>query len=279
MNSLRRSNVNVISGLTWRIAKWLIIGLAGAWCIFLISPIVVIVVSSFTDGNYLLFPPPGWSLKWFYEVFSLSWFRASFVNSVIISIISTTISVIVGILVARVLARYWIKGRALIEYVALSPLILPAVVLGFALFSVVNSFELENYSMLNLIAGHILITIPFVVRSVWSTMAGTDISLEEAAKSMGASPFVVFRKVVLPMARPGIMAGAVLAFTYSFNDIAISIFLVGAETTTLPVEVMSNMEYSADPTPAAVSTIMVLITVVFFVIVDRIGGMKLFIGK
>jgi putative spermidine/putrescine transport system permease protein len=163
--------------------------------------------------------------------------------------------------------------------VALSPLILPAVVLGFALFSIVNSFELENYSMLNLIAGHILITIPFVVRSVWSAMAGTNISLEEAAKSMGASPFVVFRKVVLPMARPGIMAGAVLAFTYSFNDIAISIFLVGAETTTLPVEVMSNMEYSADPTPAAVSTIMVFITVVFFVLVDRIGGMKLFISK
>jgi len=279
MNRLRKSNLIVISGPIWRIAKWLIIGLAGAWCIFLISPIVVIVVSSFTNGNYLLFPPPVWSLKWFYEVFSLSWFRASLVNSVMISMISTTISVCVGILVARVLARYWIKGRAAIEYVALSPLILPAVVLGFALFSIVNSFELENYSMLNLIAGHILITIPFVVRSVWSAMAGTDISLEEAAQSMGASPLVVFRKVVLPMARPGIVAGAVLAFTYSFNDIAISIFLVGADTTTLPVEVMSNMEYSADPTPAAVSTIMVFITVVFFVVVERIGGMKLFIGK
>ena len=279
MSSLKRGNINVIPSLLWRIAKWLIIGLAAAWCIFLISPIVVIVVSSFTSGNYLLFPPPGWSLKWFYEVFSLSWFRASFVNSVIISIISTTISVFVGILVARVLARYRIKGRAAIEYVSLSPLILPAVVLGFALFSIVNSFELENYSMLNLIAGHILITIPFVVRSVWSAMAGTEISLEEAAQSMGASPVVVFRKVVLPMARPGIMAGAVLAFTYSFNDITISIFLVGANTTTLPVEVMSNMEYSADPTPAAVSTIMVLITVVFFVLVERIGGMKLFIEK
>ena len=241
------------------------------------APILVVVVSAFTSGNYMIFPPPGWSLKWFVEVLSLSWFKTSFVNSVIISVVSTAAAVTVGVLVARALARHRVRGSAVIEYVSLSPLILPAVVLGFALFSVINQFDLADYNMPNLIAGHVLITVPFVVRSVWAAMAGTDISLEEAAQSMGASPVTVFRKVVLPMARPGIMAGAVLAFTYSFNDVAISIFLVGANTTTLPVEVMSSMEYVADPTPAAVSAIMVFITVGFFILVERFGGMRMFI--
>ena len=263
--------------LAWQFARWTLIGIAGAWCLFLMAPILVVVVSAFTSGNYMIFPPPGWSLKWFVEVLSLSWFKTSFVNSVIISVVSTAAAVTVGVLVARALARHRVRGRAVIEYVSLSPLILPAVVLGFALFSVINQFDLADYNMPNLIAGHVLITVPFVVRSVWAAMAGTDISLEEAAQSMGASPVTVFRKVVLPMARPGIMAGAVLAFTYSFNDVAISIFLVGANTTTLPVEVMSSMEYVADPTPAAVSAIMVFITVGFFILVERFGGMRMFI--
>ena len=143
----------------------------------------------------------------------------------------------------------------------------------------INMLELESYAIPNLIAGHVLVTVPFIVRSVWSAMAGTDVSYEEVAQSMGATPLVVFRKVILPMARPGILAGGVLSFTYSFNDVSISVFLASSQAKPLAVELMSNMEYNADPTPAAVSTIMVAIAIGFFVLVERIGGMKMFIGK
>ncbi len=263
----------------WEIGRLAIIGLAILWCIFLVAPIFVVIVASFTAGDYLTFPPQGWSLRWFVEVAGLSWFRSSFVTSILISTVSTFIAILVGVMVARALARYQPRGFVAIEFIALSPLILPAVVLGFALFNVINIFELESYALPNLIAGHILITVPFVVRSVWSAMAGTDVSYEEAAQSMGATPLVVFRKVVLPLARPGILAGGVLAFTYSFNDVSISVFLAGSQAKPLAVELMSNMEYNADPVPAAVSTIMVAVAIGFFVLVERIGGMKTFIGK
>jgi len=269
----------ISSSAMWNIGRYAIMCFAGFWCVFLVAPIFVVIVSAFTAGDYLTFPPSGWSIRWFIEVANLSWFRSSFLTSILISTVSTAIAILAGVLVARALARYQPKGFVFIEFVALSPLILPAVVLGFALFNVINILEIEQHALANLIAGHVLVTIPFIVRSVWSAMAGTDVSYEEAAQSMGATPTVVFRKVVLPMARPGILAGSVLAFTYSFNDVSISVFLAGSNAKPLAVELMSNMEYSADPVPAAVSTIMVAIAIGFFILVERIGGMKMFVGK
>jgi putative spermidine/putrescine transport system permease protein len=260
----------------WAMGRGLFLAFAVFWQIFLIAPIVIVIVVSFTSANYLLFPPPGLSLQWYVEVFGLSWFWEALVSSLVIAFSSTTVSVLVGIAVARALARHRFPGRALVEYAVLSPLILPGVVLGFALFSLLVHFRLEQLGLPNLIAAHVLITLPFVVRSVWSAMAGADISLEEAAYSLGATPWAAFWAVILPMARPGISAGAILAFTYSFNDITISIFLTGAEATTLPVEVMSHIEYSADPTPAAVSSLMIALTLIFFVAIARTAGLDAF---
>lgn len=260
----------------WRLGRLLFLLFALFWQIFLIAPIVVIVVVSFTSANYMLFPPPGLSLKWFQEVASLSWFQTALASSLTIAVVSTTVAVAIGILAARALSRHRFAGRTIVEYIVLSPLILPGVVLGFALFNALVYFRLETLGLPNLIAGHVLITVPFVVRSVWSALAGADISLEEAAFSLGANPWVAFRKVVLPTARPGIVAGAILAFTYSFNDLTISVFLTGAGATTLPVQIMANIEYSADPTPAAVSTIMVGLTLIFFILIARTVGLKVF---
>ncbi|MCR9136634.1 MAG: ABC transporter permease [Alphaproteobacteria bacterium] len=247
--------------------------------LFLLGPILIVVVSSFTSASYLTFPPTEYSVRWYAEVFSLSWFTRSIVSSFVIAIIATAISAVVGILVARALARGTFKAKALVELVVLTPLLLPVIVLGFALFNILVYFALEGNNFVNLIGGHVLITVPFVVRSVWSAMAGTDISLEEASLGLGAPPFVTFMNVVLPMARPGIVSGGILAFTYSFNDVSLSIFLTGPSATTLPVQMMSHIEYSADPTPAAISTIMLTITLVIFVITSRTVGLKIFAEK
>lgn len=271
-----KSPARSIDAFIWRLGRLFFLLFALFWQVFLIAPIAVIVVVSFTSANYMLFPPPGFSLKWFQEVATLSWFQSALVSSLTIAVISTAIAVAIGILAARALARHRFAGRTIVEYVVLSPLILPGVVLGFALFNALVYFRMETLGLPNLIAGHVLITVPFVVRSVWSAFAGADISLEEAAYSLGANPWMAFRKVVLPTARPGIVAGAILAFTYSFNDLTISVFLAGAKATTLPVQIMANIEYSADPTPAAVSTIMVGLTLVFFILIARTVGLKVF---
>lgn len=244
--------------------------------LFLLGPIAIVVVSSFTSASYLTFPPTEFSLRWYYEVFSLSWFSRSIVTSFAIAVLATGISAVIGILVARALARGSFKAKGFVELIVLTPLLLPVIVLGFALFNVLVALALEGNNFVNLIGGHILITVPFVVRSVWSAMAGTDISLEEASLGLGAPPFVTFKNIVLPMARPGIVSGGILAFTYSFNDVSLSIFLTGPGATTLPVQMMSHIEYSADPTPAAISTIMLTITLVIFVITSRTVGLKIF---
>jgi putative spermidine/putrescine transport system permease protein len=247
--------------------------------LFLLGPIAIVVVSSFTSASYLTFPPTEFSLRWYYEVFSLSWFSRSIVTSFAIAVLATGISAVIGILVARALARGSFKAKGFVELIVLTPLLLPVIVLGFALFNVLVALALEGNNFINLIGGHILITVPFVVRSVWSAMAGTDISLEEASLGLGAKPFVTFKNIVLPMARPGIVSGGILAFTYSFNDVSLSIFLTGPGATTLPVQMMSHIEYSADPTPAAISTIMLTITLVIFVITSRTVGLKIFAEK
>lgn len=247
--------------------------------LFLLGPILIVVISSFTSASYLTFPPQEFSLRWYQEVLSLSWFSTSIVTSFMIAILSTVISAVIGILVARALARGSFKAKGFVELIVLTPLLLPVIVLGFALFNILVYFALERHNFINLIGGHILITVPFVVRSVWSAMAGTDISLEEASLGLGATPFATFINIVLPMARPGIISGGILAFTYSFNDVSLSIFLTGPEATTLPVQMMSHIEYSADPTPAAISTIMLAITLVIFVITSRTVGLKIFAEK
>ncbi|MTI16510.1 ABC transporter permease [Rhodobacteraceae bacterium RKSG542] len=276
---MSQANNYAAERMMWSASRGLLYLTILAGYIFLLAPIFIVVVASFTNDNYLLFPPKEFSLHWYYEVFSLSWFRSALLSSLVISVISTTISAAIGIFVARALARIPFRGKALVELVVLSPLLLPSVVLGFALFNFAVYFAIENNNFINLVAGHVLITIPFVVRSVWAAMAGADVSLEEASMSLGATPAQAFRDVVLPMARPGIIAGCILAFTYSFNDVTLSIFLAGSNTTTLPVQMMSHIETSGDPSPAAISSLMVGLTMIFFVIIAKTVGLKIFTDR
>ena len=263
--------------LVWRIGRLALLGFTGLWLLFMVAPLVVVVIVSFTSANYLLFPPPGLSLRWYHEVLQLSWFWSSLSTSLTVAVVSTAATVTLGTLAARALVRRRFRGRTAIELLVLSPLLLPGVVLGFALFNLLVLLHLEGLGLPNLIAGHLLITLPFVVRSVWATMVGTDASLEEAAMGMGATPFAAFRHVTLPMAAPGIAAGAILAFTYSFNDVTVSIFLTSPGVTTLPVQLMADMETSANAVPAAVSSLMIALMLLIFLAVVRIGGLKAFL--
>jgi putative spermidine/putrescine transport system permease protein len=167
----------------------------------------------------------------------------------------------------------------MVEYVLLTPLIIPSVVIGFALFNAVLQVGMQQRALFNLIVGHAVVTVPFTLRATWSSLAGLDQRLADAALSLGATPWVAFWQVTLPSILPGIAAGAIMAFTFSFNDVTVSIFLVGPTTRTLPVELMSQMEYLPDPSPAAASSIVMLLTLAFFVLIERTIGLDVFAHK
>ena len=167
-----------------RLGRALIAAFAVFWLVFLLVPIVVTMIASLTSSSYLVFPPPGLSLQWYVKGLGVSWFWPTFANSLIIAAVSTAIASAIGVAAARVLARHRFFGRGAFEYVVLSPLIIPGVVVGFALFNFAVMIDFQDAPLLNLIIGHTIVTIPFCVRSIWSAMAGTDISIEEAAQSL-----------------------------------------------------------------------------------------------
>ena len=264
------------TGLAQRGWRTLVAGLAGFWLLFLVTPIVVAIAVSFTATEYPVFPPQGWSLRWYANALSMSWFRDSLATSAWVALASTSISVVLGTSGAYALSRRGVPGRALLEFIVMSPLIIPGVAIGFALFNLVLQFGLQQMSFLNLVVAHAVVTLPFTLRPVWASLMGANRALEEAAQSLGATPWEAFRHVILPTILPGAVAGAIIAFTFSFNDVTVAIFLVGPTTRTLPVELMSQIEYTPDPTPAAITAIIMAITFVFFLVVERTVGLDVF---
>lgn len=257
----------------WRL---LVIGLVGFWIVFLLAPIVVAVAVSFTATEFPVFPPQGLSLRWYANALSTSWFRESLATSALVALAATALSVLLGVSGAYVLSRRGVPGQRLLEFVLMSPLIIPSVAIGFALFHLVVQFGLQKLSFINLVVAHAVVTLPFTLRPVWASLIGANRSLEEAALSLGATPWEAFRHVILPAILPGVVAGAIIAFTFSFNDVTVAVFLVGPTTKTLPVELMSQIEYTPDPTPAAITAIIMAITFVFFMIVERTVGLDIF---
>ena len=260
----------------WRIFRGAVCVLAA---LYLIAPLVIVVIISFSAASFLQFPPPGLSLRWYRHVFGFSWFTDSIIISTIVATAATIVSVTMGLVGAMLLARRPFRGQQMFEYVMLSPLIIPSVVVGFALLNAVLSVGMQDRPLFNLILGHAMVTVPFTLRSIWSSLVGFDRRLEDASLSLGATPIQTFSRVTLPSILPGIVAGAIIAFTFSFNDITVSIFLVGPSARTLPVELMSQMEYLPDPTPAAASSIVMLLTVAFFLLIERTIGLNVFGSK
>lgn len=274
--SLRTTPWEGVVTNTGRVLVWVSIAF---WITFLLAPIVVTVVSSFTDTEYLIFPPESFSLRWYKRVIEFEWFTDSLQVSLIIALVSTIVTLGFGIAAARVLVRHRFRAKSIFEYLMLSPLIIPSVVFGFAFFNVLVQLGIQGASFLNIIVAHAVVTLPLMLRSVWSSMAGAEISLEEAAQSLGATPWTTFWRVTLPIIMPGIVAGSIIAFTYSFNDVTVAVFLVGPGTQTLPIALMSQIEYTPDASPAAVASIIIFITLIFFFVVDRTVGLDVFAQK
>lgn len=228
--------------------------------IFLLGPFLIIFVASFGAESTLAFPPSGFSLQWFEKVFSVRMFRDAFTTSLQVAVLGTTTALILGVPAAYALVRFQFKGKDTLELLFSSPAIVPGLVVGLALlrfFVLVSGLPV----LFGLYLGHTAILFPYTVRVVSGSLRNLDPSIEEAAQSLGANRLRSFLLVTLPNIRSGILAAFILAFITSFNNVPISLFLTGPGVATLPIQMMLYMEYYFDPTIAALSTILIVFTV------------------
>lgn len=245
--------------------------------LFLVFPILVVVVSSFNKTPYIQFPPREFSLDWYNNLLSKSKFMQGFKISLIIASIVTVISTFSGILASLVLVRYNFKGKNFLNGYLSSPIILPEVVSGVCLLTFFNSIGMFS-NLLNLVIGHVIITIPYVIRTVTAILYRFDRSVEEAAMNLGANPIQTFAKITLPLIKPGVVAGAVFSFIMSFDNFALSIFLSGPRTETLPIVIFMHLRYEIDPTISALSTILIGGIVGLVFLLDRFVRIEQFVG-
>ena len=244
---------------------------------FLMIPLAIITVTAFGGGSAITFPIDSVSLKWFANVFTTKSFRSSFLASVEIALLAALIALLVGVPAAYALARSGMKGKQLLRSVFLSPTIVPGIVVGFILYQfLILTFRIPVFA--SLLAGHFMVTLPYVIRVVGSAMEQFDVSVEEAAWSLGCPKGKAFFKVVLPNVTSGISSAFMLAFINSFNNIPVSMFLTGPGVSTFPATLMNYIEYSYDPTVSAVSVLLMAATVVIMVIVDKTLGVASLAG-
>jgi putative spermidine/putrescine transport system permease protein len=239
---------------------------------FLALPMLIVVAVSFNAGEFVHFPPRGFSVRWFRHVFEGANFGPAILNSLELAVLSTLGSLLIGVPAALALIRYAVPFRDAIQAFLLSPLSLPLIVFGVALLFFAGAIGLQ-LSFIGLLAGHVVITVPYVLRTVVAVYGALDRQLEEAALVLGADELTCFRRITLPLIKPGIIAGSIFAFLTSFDNVPVSIFLTKTDTMTLPVAILSYLVYSFDPSVAAVSSLQVLFAVAVLLLLERTYGL------
>ncbi len=225
--------------------------------LFLLAPIIVVVATAFTTTAYPLFPPQGFTLRWFERFLTMTEFTDAVQRSAVLALASTAIASVLGTFSALALTRWRGPGRQAITSLMLSPIMFPAIVLGLALLVFYSQIGLAG-TFTGLVIAHSLVTTPFVIRLVMASLAEFDPAVEEAARNLGAGWWRTFFQVTLPLIQPGVLAGAVFAFILSFDELVITLFLAGPGMATLPVRIYTFVEYSSAPTISAISTTLIV---------------------
>jgi putative spermidine/putrescine transport system permease protein len=246
--------------------------------VYMLAPLLVVVGASFSAGGYLVFPPQGFSLRWYAVILESESYLEAGLLSLRVALLVTLLSVLLGTPAAIALTRFRFPGRELLQGLFLSPLIIPTIIFGIGMLIMFSRYA-DGPSIYALVLGHMVITIPYVVRTVSAVLVGVDPATEEAARVMGAGPLQRYLYVLLPQCATGIAAGAFFAFNISFDDAVVAIFLRGPETETLPIKIYTELEFTTDPSVAAVSTLLILLTVAMIVAIERLIGIGLLVRR
>jgi putative spermidine/putrescine transport system permease protein len=247
---------------------------AGVSLGYILLPLFFVIWLAFFAQEIPSFPPEGYSLKWFRAIPDNDRFVTGFLLSLEVAVVATSIGLVIGVPAAVCLVRGRFTGREVVNNLLLLPLIVPGIVLGIALYVFHVEAEIATGwpilgSFGGLIAGHVLIAIPWTVRLITASLVGMDRAVEEAAQSLGADRLITFRRITLPAILPGMVAAALFGFIASFGNLEMSLFLVGPGRTTLPIAILQYLEYKIDPTIAAVSVLQILFIGAAMLLTDR----------
>ncbi len=257
-----------------RAGRWVLNAAASVTLLYILVPLIFVVWLAFFRQEIPSFPPEGYSLRWFAAILDQRKFVDGFRTSFEVGVLATFIGLMLAVPAALSVSRHHFALRGPLANLLLMPLIVPGVVLGTAMYvfhvTLEDTLDVDVIgTFYALVAGHVVIVVPWIVRLVTASLAGVDRATEEAAQNLGANPWTTFWRITLPAIRPGIVAGALFGFVTSFGNLELSLFLVGPGTTTLPIVILQYLEWKIDPTIAAVSVVQIVLIGAVMLITDR----------
>jgi len=250
----------------------LVVALALGAIVFLIAPSVIVLLTSFTASPSLKFPPDGYSLRWYAALVDAEQMQAAAWNSLVVAVWAAAVSVLLGTAGALAIARSAARWARVCDVVFMSPLLLPGLAFGFAALIYVHLVGLRP-SLPVLVLGHVVVCVPFVLRTTVAALAQLDPALLDASASLGGSRWYTFRRVTLPLIGRGVGAGAFLAFMASFDNVPVSLFLADERTEVLPIHLWQQIETNLDVRTAAASGLIVVLTLVLMAVAERLAGL------
>lgn len=241
--------------------------------LFLLVPVLVVVPLSFSGENTLRFPPSSWSLKWYGAIFAhermVNGLKISFGLALSVTIVTLAIAMPAAFVIVRLKTR----GSEFLYNLFTAPLLLPTIVLGLAILIIFAPIGLLG-TFTGIALGHLVLTLPYVLRILVTALGSLAITVEEAAATLGATPAVVFRRITLPLIAPGLLSSAAMSFLVSFDELVITLFLAGPRVSTLPYEMFRHLETRADPLIAAIAVLLISMTLLVVLIVHRTVGLS-----
>lgn len=227
-------------------------------CIFMIVPLLAVVPISFSSGNFLSYPMPGFSLKWYEKIFSDGPWMKALTTSLIVGVSATVLATVLGTLAALAFARKNLSGASGLLALLISPMIIPPVISGLGMYFLFGALGLTG-TISGLIIAHTVLATPFVLINVAASLQGFDMTLLRAAAMSGAAPHRAFANIALPIIAPGVVSGALFAFMTSFDEIVVVLFIGGPSQRTLPRQMFDGLRDTIDPSIVAMSSFLLVI--------------------
>ena len=250
-----------------RVGRLAVLAFTGLVLVFLVAPVFVVVPLSFTDSEILVFPLPGWSLRWYDDFFTNPLWTGALYNSFAIGLSVTVLATVLGTTAALGLhaSRFRLKPVAL--GLLMAPLAVPVVIVAVAMFYFFARIGLLG-TFPGMVLAHTVLALPFVVVTVLATLQGFDSTVVRAAASLGASPLFGFRTVTLPIIAPGVVSGALFAFVTSFDELVVTIFIASPRQRTLPRQIFSGVSENLSPTVTAAAVVLIVVCMSLMIAVE-----------
>ena len=244
----------------------------GLMVAFMLAPLALIVWMSFTPDAFFSLPVQTFSLRWYQEIFAYPGFVNAFLLSLELGLVAGAVATVLGFLAAYALVRFRFPGRAALDAFFMSPLLIPAVVFGIAMLQFVNRLGLYN-TFAGVAATHVVVVVPYTVRVIGTALRAVPEEMEWAAMNLGARRGTMLWRITLPLARRGMLAAFLFAFILSFDEVTVTLFMTGPAYQTLPIRIYNYLTDQVDPTVAAISTLLLVMSGVLILALDRIVGL------